>query len=174
MKIFNGMTRKEDLQISPIEVTAILEPVETFIAHHRESRIFARSLYYHVNKTEPEYLENMVAHSYGLNTNTTEKLALPKIFEEKNYFGKILGPNLLQVMELMLHSTLHTIPMDPTRFLNRTDIYGNFEEYMEFNIELDPFHPTWKDWKGLSGNRYYEPFSSIKAIFAARSNARGV
>lgn len=93
-QIFNHLFRL-NTNVSIVDIAPILEPMPNYVNDRKYSVMFRHTVFTQTRQTQR--LQGP-ASSY-LN-------ALPRFLSAKNYFGKMLGGRLLQVMEVMYHNTL--------------------------------------------------------------------
>jgi hypothetical protein len=144
--IFDGMVgiteTNETLGINPFDMPAILSPVPRYAAHQKYPRQFTNT----AGEQHKRWLKSHTQDQLEAWTNDVDQKAWP-FFYEPNFLGKVLGPNLIQVMEVMFHCMLRSKPLIRRRFKQKTRLYGDLPNIMKYTIELEnePFAPTWDD-----------------------------
>ena len=157
--IFAGLTNTEKgkLNISPYDIPAILEPVVDFRKVPLVN-LFDGTAFHHVKRTEPNYTfitQLLYQENYGFYRAQPS----PILFSKPNYFGKILGPHLKAVMEIMYHCLLKPRGVYKERYNDPRlqDLFSNMKDFLRFEIDdrIDEYSPTWKDYKANNKTPYF-------------------
>jgi hypothetical protein len=164
LEIFDGMVNKSDFGISVYDIAAILDPVPTYLAPHKQPRRFQSTIHEQKVKNNQTIANKEYFERYYLINHDHDPLFL----KENNYFGKILGPHLKAVMEIMYHCMLRPRSIPRDRFFKHhlSDLYGNLQAFMKFPISIEePFTPLWEDYLAYNKTPYWLPMTHFKHPF---------
>lgn len=143
-QVFAQLVGVTDFDFNPFDISAILAPVPDYFAYQKYIRQFA----FTVKRLQSKYSalrgdEKQQSHNLVLNDSTA---GLPQVLLIPNYFGQLLGPHLLHVMEVMYHCILRTTALDKARFLRLDRLYPNLTQALGYPTDFSPAVPFVPDW----------------------------
>jgi hypothetical protein len=143
------MTNGSSTGISAYDIPAILDPVSSYWKPQLVLRRFPSTV------VQQKIRDNKTNHLYEAMTGHYQEYA---VFKEKNYFGKVLGPHLKAIMEIMFQCMLRPVSIPRERFFqdSLSDLYANLKNYMKFPISVEePFTPLWQDHLAFNKTPYW-------------------
>lgn len=121
-KLFNS-----NANVSLADIAPILTPMPNYVDDRRYSVMFRHTAHTQAVQTQ------------GLSGPTFSYLdQLPTFLTKTNYFGKLFGANMLQVMEVMYHNSLR-VGRFRDNWFRHPDLYSRhrLEELLPFQLGLD-------------------------------------
>ena len=174
--IFNAMTGQANTGISPLDISAILHPTETYQGRHKYPMQFSFSILRQksIKAGNPGLIKSLeqlrsvltdlkaIQRETRTNASLIEKDTKDLFFFKNNYFGKYLGKHLEVIMEILYHGMLKPGVITLERYKSKPKIYRDAIQLLQLPIQTEKFHPTWNtykfDWPAadVAPDQYYQ------------------
>ena len=147
--IVGNLTNDPTLQMSALDIAPILTSAKSYLTGKRGSQQFRFTVAQHMWKTEPEKFET--SKMYIEEGNITTVAAFPdnppSFLNRHNYFGELMTPHLLVVMEVMHHCILRAAPLREN-WMHHSMYEGKWSQLLPFayNLNSQQFHLKMSDY----------------------------